>query len=120
MTSKSTQHPDAPPAAGHRRFSVVAAILFGLLFAYDLVEAVTNLVGVPAEIATANEFAVANDLALLPVPWGVLVANLLLPAASFALAWWLGRGRSILHQVMLFLTGLAVVAALSLTLASLV
>lgn len=112
--------PTDAPGTRQRILSFAVAIAFGLLFAYDLIEAVTNLVGVPAEIATANQFAVENGLQPLGVPWGILIANTLLPLVAFAVAWWLGRRRSIRHQALLYLIALAVVAAVTLTLTALV
>lgn len=100
--------------------STTVAILFGLLFAYDLIEAITNLVGVPAELSARNEFRVENDLAPVPVPWGVLWANAVLPVAVFLLAWWIGRRRRPGGQAVVFLVGLAVVAAYTLTFTALV
>lgn len=100
--------------------TVVIMIAFGLFYAYDLFEALSNLVGVPAQIAEFNKFLIENDVEPQPVPWAVLVANLLLPPIAYAAAWLLGRGRGVLVQVLLFTLGLAVVAALSLTLTALV
>lgn len=103
-----------------RILPIAVAILFGLLFAYDLVEAITNLVGLPAQVAEANEFAAENGLATIEVPWGILIANTILPIAAFAVAWWMGRGRGLAHQALLYLVALATVAAVTLTLTALV
>jgi hypothetical protein len=103
-----------------RILPIAVAILFGLFFAYDLFEAVTNLVELPAQIGQANEFAADNGLQPIEVPWAILVANTALPIAAFAIAWWVGRRRSIGQQVLLYAVALAVVAALTLTLTALV
>lgn len=103
-----------------RALSFGVAILFGLLFAYDLIEAITNLIGLPAQVAEANEFAVENGLARIEVPWGILIANTVLPIAAFGAAWWMGRGRSLAVQAMFYLVALATVAAVTLTLTALV
>ncbi|MHA6667454.1 hypothetical protein ACX3O0_01145 [Homoserinimonas sp. A447] len=109
-------------ARGTRRriLPFAVAIVFGLLFAYDLFEAITNLVGLPAQIADANDFASENGLATIEVPWVILIANTVLPIAAFALAWWMGRRRSVAHQALLYLVALALVAAVTLTLTALV
>lgn len=99
---------------------VAVAVLFGLLFAYDLLEAITNLVGLPAQIAQANQFASESGLATIAVPWGILVANTVLPVTGFAVAWWMGRGRRLAHQALLYLVALATVAGVTLTLTALV
>jgi len=114
-----TQNTDAG-STRQRILPVVVAILFGLFFAYDLFEAITNLVELPAQIGTANEFALENGLQAIDVPWGILIANTVLPVAAFAIAWWAGRGRSLGRQALVFLMALAVVAALTLTLTAIV
>lgn len=92
--------------------TVTLAILFGLLFAYDVWEAVGNLAGVSI-IASGLETSI-NALG-----WVVLIVGILLPVAVFALAFWLGRRRDALSQILLYLAGLGAVAALSLSLLSL-
>jgi len=114
-----TQQADAR-GARTRTLPIVVAILFGLLFAYDLFEAITNLIELPAQIGAANEFASENGLQAIEVPWTVLIVNTVLPVAAFGAAWWAGRGRSIGSQVLIFLMALAAVAALTLTLTALV
>lgn len=113
---------DQADVRGTRRriLPVAVAILFGLLFAYDLFEAVTNLVELPSQIGQANDFAAENGLQTIEVPWLILVANTALPVAAFAIAWWVGRRRSIGHQAVLYVVALAVVAAVTLTLTALV
>nr|BFF13424.1 hypothetical protein GCM10025699_47270 [Microbacterium flavescens] len=63
--SATSRQPDR--ATGRRRASLVLftaiAVLFGLLYAYDLYEAVTNLVSVPGEARYANnDFYAENGL----------------------------------------------------------
>lgn len=108
------------PRSTDRVLHFVVAILFGLFYAYDLFEALANLVAVPAQLAEYNTFLIDNGLTPLAVPWSILVANLLVPLVAFAVAWWMGRRRSILSQIVLYVAGLAVVAALTLTLAALI
>jgi lysylphosphatidylglycerol synthetase-like protein (DUF2156 family) len=103
-----------------RILPIAVAILFGLFFAYDLFEAITNLVELPAQVGQANEFAGENGLQTIEVPWGILITNAVLPVAAFAVAWWVGRRRSVGHQALVFLMALAVVAALTLTLTAIV
>ena len=75
-------------------------MLFGVFYAYDVWEAVGNLVGLNIQAAA------------LGVPltgWGValLVAALVVPLLAFGVAFWLGRRRGPLVQVVLFLAGYA-------------
>lgn len=102
-------------STGPQWLTIAVAVFFGLFFAYDLIEAITNLVGVPAELSARNEFRADQDLAVIPVPWSVLVANTLLPLVAFGAAWWVGRRRSPGSQAVVYLVALAVVAAYTLT-----
>ena len=92
--------------------AVSIAVLFGVFYAYDVWEAVGNLVGLNIQAAA------------LGVPlagWGValLVAALVVPFLAFGVALWLGRHRGPLVQVVLFLVGYALVQALTLDLSAL-
>ncbi|MCU1560296.1 bacitracin resistance protein [Mycetocola sp.] len=109
MTASSV--PETRPAAPVWLTSALAA-LFGLLFAFDVWEAVGNLVGVSV-VASGLETTI-NALG-----WVVLILGILLPMAAFALAFWLGRRRNLLAQVLLYLAGLGTVAAVSLSLLAL-
>ncbi|HYI32785.1 MAG TPA: hypothetical protein VEX88_04915 [Glaciibacter sp.] len=90
-----------------RWLSFVVASLFGLFFAYDLWEAVGNLVGLSATAANLGT-------TLSAFGWTVLVVGLLLPAAIFAAAVWLGRRRNVGVQALLLLAGLCLSAVASL------
>lgn len=120
MTGKADAVRQPATNARRRILPIAVAILFGLFFAYDLIEAITNLIELPVQIGQANEFASENGLQTFEVPWGILFANTVLPVAAFAVAWWMGRRRSIGLQAVLYLAALAVVAALTLTLTALV
>lgn len=109
-----------PTKAGPRWLVIAVAIVFGLFYAFDLFEAITNLFGVVALVGEQNVFLIENDITPIAVPWAVLLANLALPPLAFGLAWWLGRRRGILHQALLYVVGLSVVAALTLSFTALV
>jgi hypothetical protein len=87
--------------------SFVVAAVFGLFYAYDLWEAVGNLVGLNA---TADSLGTM----LSAFGWVVLLAGLLLPAFIFAAAVWLGRRRTLGVQALLLLAGLCLSAVVSL------
>jgi len=108
MTSTTADDSSTTPAARAGWLSWCVAVLFGLFFAYDLFEAVGNLVGI---VSTANGLGVA----VLPLGWIILVGGLLLPIAAFAVAYWTGRGRGLGEQAVRYLVALCVVAALSLS-----
>ena len=89
--------------------AVTIAVIFGVLYAYDVWEAVRDLVGVSLMVGDLGVTLAGIGLALL-------IAALLVPLAVFVLAFWLGYRRGPLAQVLLFLTGYAVVQALTLDL----
>lgn len=118
-TANTASAPTVVAAKRRSWLSVAVTIVFALFYAWDFFEAITNLFGVVQLLDARNEFLAQNDLAPVAVPWVILIINMLLPLVGFAIAWWLGRRRSIGAQAILFVTGLAVVAALTLTLTSL-
>lgn len=100
------------PARSPLWLTVTLAILFGLFYAYDAWEAVGNLVGV-------GVVASGLSTSINALGWVVLLGGILLPVAVFVAAYWLGRRRDPLAQVLLYLAGLGAVAALSLSLLAL-
>lgn len=98
---------------------IAIAALFAVLYGYDLFEAVSDTVGVTAQIAAFNANAVSVGLAPVAVPWIALIASLLLPPAVYTLAFWIGRRLPLFGSVLVFLAGLATVAAATLSLGTL-
>ncbi|WP_423918219.1 hypothetical protein ACPEEZ_09990 [Frigoribacterium sp. 2-23] len=98
--------------------SVIVAVAFALFFAYDLFEAISNLIEVPKAFTANNEFYRQNGLDGLVVtpPWALLVANVALPPVAFGAAVLLGRKRVLWQFALMLLAALAVVASLTLTL----
>jgi hypothetical protein len=84
------------------------AVLFGLFFAYDVWEVVGSIVQLTG-----------LGLAFSAIGWVLLVAALLAPVVSFVGAFALGRRRGIVAKAAIYLAGLAVSAALFLTLTGL-
>lgn len=95
------------------------AILFGLVYAYDLFEAISNVVGVSAQINEYNAARSKVDLAPVPTPWIVLIIDLLVAPVVYTVAFILGRRHSYFVRTLYFLVGLTVVAAVSLSLVAL-
>ena len=91
--------------------AVTIAVLFGVLYAYDVWEAVGNLVGLNVQ---------ASSLGITLTGLGVtlLVVALVVPFVVFGLAFWLGRHRGPIPQMALFLVGYALVQALTFDLTS--
>lgn len=100
--------------------TLIVTSLFGILYAYDLFEAASNLFGVTAQLADYNAFASENDLAVRSVPWAVLIANLLLAPVGFVSALVLGRRRILAVKALVLVAGLCVTAAVSLSFAAFV
>ncbi len=96
-----------PPPAGTRTPLWVAAtiaVLFGLFYAFDVWEALGNLL------------AIAQGASALGVPisaygWVVLIGAVILPLVLFALAFWLGRNRGAPALAAFLFVGLCVSAA---------
>ncbi|TBN56054.1 hypothetical protein EYE40_00815 [Glaciihabitans arcticus] len=82
--------------------TIAVIVLFGLLYAYDVWEAIGNLLQFPQVYVDQAD-----------VPWWLLIANLALPVLLFGLALWLGWKRSFIDKVLLFFVGLSVVAVLT-------
>jgi hypothetical protein len=101
---------ETPEAVSTPRFgllSIVVAALFGLLYVYDLWEAISNLVELPVLYA-------ALGLDGVGLPWGPLILGVALPPVVFGLALLVGRRRTVGVQSLLFVLGLANVAGASL------
>jgi hypothetical protein len=86
--------------------SLVVAALFGLFYAYDLWEALGNLFNLPVAYGALG----IGDR----VPWLLLWTGVLVPPVVFAVSVLVGRRRNVLARALIFLVGLAVVAALTL------
>jgi hypothetical protein len=91
--------------------AVTIAVLFGVLYAYDVWEAVRDLVGMSLMVGDLGVSFAGAGIALL-------IAALVVPFVVFGLAFWLGRHRGPLAQILLFLAGYAFVQALTFDLAA--
>lgn len=100
-----TAEVEAPARRTPFWLELTLAIGFGLFFAYDAWEGVGNLIGMTG-IAAALETSITG------LGWVVLIAAILLPVVLFAVAFLLGRRRTPVVQAAIYLTGLAVSAAL--------
>ena len=98
---RSVVHPATP-----LWLAITIAVLFGVFYAYDVWEAVGNLVGL-------NVYADGLGIALTGAGWALLVTGVALPLLVFGAAFWLGRRRGPLAQAVLFLAGYALVQVLS-------
>ena len=90
--------------------SITVAIVFGLLYAYDLWEAINNAIELPKQYAALEVLGV--DIG--EVPWTLIIANMLIPPAIYLLAFVLGLRRNVFGKTVLFAVGLALVAVLTL------
>lgn len=93
---------------------ILVAIGFGLLYAYDLFEAIGNLLGV----AQLNGLAAEGGLDPI-IPWSLPITGVALPPVAYLAAVIIGRRRGLGVRVLLFVVGLAVVAAITLSLTAL-
>lgn len=118
-TGKAATAAAAKPAR-KRWFRATVLVLFGLLYAWDLFEAISNMFGKLDELAKRNEVRTLNGFPPIDVPWVYLLANLLLPVVVFGLAILVSRKRNVGILAIVLLAGLGVVAAVSLTLIAIV
>ncbi|MGO3885924.1 MAG: hypothetical protein ACTJHU_06460 [Mycetocola sp.] len=86
---------------------VLLAIPFALLLAYDVFEAIGNLIG---SLALAG----ALDTSLSVMGWLVLGLGILSPVVLFFVAAYLGRGRDFLARLLVYLAAVALSAVISL------
>lgn len=113
----STDTTDSTDATETRRpatpfwLAVTIAVLFGVLYAYDVWEAVRDLVGMSLMVGDLGVSFAGVGIALL-------IAALVVPFLVFGVAFWLGRHRGPLAQILLFLAGYAFVQAINLDLAA--
>lgn len=101
-------------------FSIGVAILFGLLYAYSLFSAITNVVALSTDIATKNNLRTAVGTDLISMPWPLLVIDLIAPVIIFMLAFVLGRRRAVGVRAALFALGFVALCAVTLSLTALV
>lgn len=87
--------------------SLIVAALFGLFYAYDLWEAVSNMVALPGFYDAAG-FGSEN------VPWWLLWIGVIIPIVIFVLAFVLGRRSNVAVKALIFFVGLAVAAGFGL------
>ncbi|MES2171016.1 MAG: hypothetical protein V4479_09910 [Actinomycetota bacterium] len=90
------------------------AIVFGLFFAYDLFEAISNVIEVVGGVNHTNSISKLLGLPLASIPWVVLIVDVLVPPVVYALAFVIGRRVGALSKAAIFLIALSVVAAISL------
>jgi hypothetical protein len=95
--------PKSAPELSHprRRYgwpSIAVAVVFGLLNAYVLWNAIGNLITLPQEFRSVT-------------PWWLLILDVVAPVVTFAVAFIIGRRMSLGARAILFLLALAVVGA---------
>ena len=107
--TESEVTPEVSKTDNKRRYgwlSLTIGAVFGLFYAYDVWEAVGNLIGVPK---------IYDGLGLTAqTPWVFLVAALIIPLVVYGLVLLLGLRRNAGERTLLLLTGLAVSNALAL------
>jgi len=94
----------------HERYgwlSLVVAGLFTLFFAYDVWEAVDNLISLP-------RFYEASGLDPAGLPWWLLWIGVGVPVVVFVAAFIIGRHRNVGEKALIFFVGLAVSSGLGL------
>jgi len=88
--------------------AIVIAVVFGLLYAWFLYQAIGNLINVPPAY---EEYQLGDR-----IPWAILIGGVAAPVLLFTGAAWLGVRRALTDRVLLFAAGLAATAAVSFSL----
>jgi hypothetical protein len=78
--------------------SIAVAVVFGILYAYVLWDAIGNLIQLPRALDASS------------VPWGLLIVDVALPFIAFVAAFWLGRRHALPSRLLLFVVGLTLLA----------
>jgi hypothetical protein len=120
VTPVSTATP-VPPTATPARMgwvSIAIAIIFGLLFAFYFYEAISQALQLSDYLTEQNPLLKKVGHELIGFPWVAVGPLLALPFVTYALAFFIGRRRPLLMKIGLFVMGLAVLSAGSLTLES--
>jgi hypothetical protein len=119
VTDNTTTEP-VGEATTRRRFGVLGAavaILFGLLYAYDLWEAIDSAIQLPREyerLAAQSEELAALGITIGEVPWTLIIINIAIPPLVYLAALVFGRRRNAFGKAVYFAVGLALGAVLSL------
>ena len=87
----------AAPKVRYGWLSIVLAIVFGVIYADVLWNAIGDLVNLPGVFGTLT-------------PWWLLILDVVVPVAVYAVAFLLGRRRTVAVRAVLFLIGFGVVA----------
>jgi hypothetical protein len=98
--------------------SATVAAVFGLLFAFYLYEAISQAIALSQYVSGQNKLLDKLGHGLLSYPWIVIVIYLLLPFVTYGFAFVLGRRRTFIVRIGLFVMALAALSAGSLTLGS--
>lgn len=85
--------------------SLVVAALLGLFYAYDVWEAIGNMINLPA-------FYDSIGIGSKHVPWWLLWIGVVIPIVVFVLAFVIGRRRNVGGKAVVFIVGLALAAGL--------
>lgn len=111
--SLDAEHPSTRSViGGRRRWSTLLIVIgFAALFAWDVVEAVGNLIALP-QLYEFLGFSTAQ------VPWWLLILDLALSPILFVAALVIARGRGPGRTALILIVALAVAAALSISITS--
>jgi hypothetical protein len=92
--------------------SLAIAAFFGLYYAYDVWIAVATIVALPSAY-------IEQGLQQSDVPWWLLIIALLIPVVAYVVAFLVSLRQSIAAKALIFILGIAVTAALSLSIVAL-
>src|ERR1700748_2014030 len=100
MTTERSIQPDEsekPTRVPYGWLSILVAVVFGVIYADILWNAIGDLVNLPPAFGSLT-------------PWWLLIVDVVVPVVAFVIAFFLGRRRSLGARSLFFLIGLGVVS----------
>ena len=114
--------PESSARGRGRRFGIIVrgiiAVLFALLFAFYFYESLSQTLQLSSYLSTQNPLLKKVGHPQIAFPWITIAPFLLLPFVTYGLAYLIGRRRTALVSIAIFVMALAVLSATSLTLES--
>ncbi|MFZ4842199.1 hypothetical protein [Mycetocola saprophilus] len=112
LDALATPAEKATPISKIRRWLTIAiAVVFGLLFAYQVWGGVGSAITIPRRVSEAGGSVSA-------LGWTMLVLSIIVPLIAFYLSYRIGRRRGWISMILTYLVGVAASSAIALSLAA--
>lgn len=112
LDALATPAEKATPISKVRRWLTIAiAVVFGLLFAYQVWGGVGSAITIPRRVSEAGGSVSA-------LGWTMLILSIIVPLIAFYLSYRIGRRRGWISMILTYLVGVAASSAIALSLAA--